>query len=285
MNLSYCQPNTLLKQARHQTQYALKIGALQSIPTYYEWIEDQGIPFLVRILVNLVRKEQEKQDKPKDFNPFLPYEKDLFVCDLSETHLCLLNKYNVVENHLLIITRDFEDQENYLTLADFEALTFCLNEIEGLGFYNGGKLAGASQKHKHLQLVPFPFMDSYKKLPIETAIKQVNFNNEIGITPLFSFPHGIILLNEFNDFQILFKHYHHLLEFVKIDHKIGKKCPQAYNLLITRNWMMMVKRSQETFQGIPVNSLGFSGALLVKNQEQLNLLKTITPLQLLKGVC
>ncbi|NIO40609.1 MAG: phosphorylase, partial [Burkholderiales bacterium] len=38
-------------------------------------------------------------------NPFLPYGKDLFVSDISETHLALLNKFNVIDYHLLIVTR------------------------------------------------------------------------------------------------------------------------------------------------------------------------------------
>jgi ATP adenylyltransferase len=284
MTLTYCEPNTLVQKAIAQTHYALSTGALHPIPTEYELIDDRGISFLVRILVNLVRKEKAKQEKPKDFNPFLPYEKDLFVSDISETHLCLLNKYNVVENHLLMITRDFEAQDNYLTLADFAALAYGLKEIKGLGFYNGGKLAGASQKHKHLQLVPFPLMPHQQTLPIEIGIQKAIFTQGIGVSPLFKFPHGLILLNNFDNPEQLLKNYDHLLNYLGIKKK-GIICPYAYNLLVTRNWIMLVKRSQETYQGIPVNSLGFSGALLAKNQAQLELLKQITPLQLLKEVC
>ena len=155
-------PGTLLTRIKEQTQHGLECGALQSIPTDYEFVEQNGIHFLVRILSNLNRKDEakEKQDKAaktgKDFNPFLPYEKDLFVADISQTHLCLLNKFNVVDNHLLIVTREFEEQENLLNYQDFQAMWACLAQIDGLAFYNGGKVAGASQRHKHLQLVPTP---------------------------------------------------------------------------------------------------------------------------------
>jgi sulfate adenylyltransferase (ADP) / ATP adenylyltransferase len=57
-----------------------------------------------------------------------------------------------------------------------------------------------------------------------------------------------------------------------------------YNLLVTRNWMFLVPRSQESYAEIPVNSLGFAGALLVRNAEQLELLKTIHPMTLLQKV-
>jgi ATP adenylyltransferase len=48
--------------------------------------------------------------------------------------------------------------------------------------------------------------------------------------------------------------------------------------------MMVVSRRQEHYQSIPVNSLGFAGSLLVKNHEQLALLKTLGPMTILQGV-
>jgi ATP adenylyltransferase len=155
-------PGTLWNKIQYQTRHALDCGALQPIDTHYEFLEEGGMRFLVRILANLARKEEANQAQEatkksgKDFNPFLPYEEDLFVADISSTHLCLLNKYNVVDHHILIVTRDFEDQDTWLTEADFRALVACMMEIDGLAFYNGGRLAGASQRHKHLQLVPPP---------------------------------------------------------------------------------------------------------------------------------
>ena len=165
------EPGTLWKSIQETTELALQSGALKSIPTELEIIEQVGIKFVIRILANLNRKEadKEKQEQQtsrtgKEFNPFLPYEKDLFVADISDTHVCILNKFNVVDFHLLIITRIFEEQESLLTLEDFTAMWTCLGEFEGLVFYNGGKLAGASQRHKHLQIVPF-FRNRYSYFP------------------------------------------------------------------------------------------------------------------------
>ena len=123
-----------------QTQYALKSGALQPIDTDYAWIEQGGITFLVRISTSLIRKAEAKRASSAQsagFNPFLPYDPDLFVANLSQTHLCLLNKYNVTDHHLLIVTRAFEPQETLLELPDFEALWLCMlglgmHEIESL---------------------------------------------------------------------------------------------------------------------------------------------------------
>ncbi|MDA8432406.1 MAG: hypothetical protein M0Z60_05510, partial [Nitrospiraceae bacterium] len=150
---------TLREALMKTTENALAAGALLPVPTGYEFVEDGGVRFFVRVLENLSRKDVEKKKQEREgrpVNPFLPYEKDLFVADISETHAAILNKFNVVEHHLLVVTREFEDQETLLTPPDCEALWACLQEYDGLGFYNGGEAAGASQRHKHLQVVPLP---------------------------------------------------------------------------------------------------------------------------------
>ena len=58
----------------------------------------------------------------KPANPFLPYEEALWVEHLSDTHTLLLNKFNVVEHHLLVVTRKFESQLDRLNREDFEAV-------------------------------------------------------------------------------------------------------------------------------------------------------------------
>ncbi len=168
--------NSLWQKIKEQTENALSSGALKSIPTEYEFIKDGEIDFSVRIVTNLGRKDKAKKQQKKlgkDFNPFLPYEKDLFVVDISDTHVCLLNKFNVVDYHLLVVTREFEEQETLLNLNDFAALCACLLQVDGLGFYNNGKITGASQRHKHLQLVPFPLIPELAKTPIDQIIKTV----------------------------------------------------------------------------------------------------------------
>ena len=288
---------TLWQRIITQTELALNCDALQSIPTEYDFIEAGSIQFLVRILSNLARKQKAKKKQQKklaksgkEFNPFLPYEQDLFVGNLSETHLCLLNKFNVVDYHLLIITRQFEEQETWLTQADFEAMWLSLAEIDGLVFYNGGKLAGASQRHKHLQLVPFPLVPDGINLPIEPAIASVQFNNSIGIIPEFPFVHAIATfnpdwINHLSEAAIFtLELYFELLAKVGLSVRDNPFQSGAYNLLATRNWMMIVPRSQEKFEGISINSLGFAGGLLVKNSEQLQQLKSYHPLTVLKQV-
>lgn len=287
---------SLWDKVRQQTDHALACGALQPIETRYEFLEQGGMRFLVRMLANLVRKEKANQlqaiqgQQGKAFNPFLPYDPDLFVADFSSTHLCLLNKYNVVDHHVLLVTRAFEEQDTWLTLADFQALAIAMAAMDGLGFYNGGRLAGASQRHKHLQLVPLPLCPDGSALPLSQAIAQLSLPEQSpGQHPDFPFSHGIIKLPP--DWlktlatagSTLQRAYQTLLLHLGID---PTQSPEGspYNLLVTQDWMMAVSRRQEHYQSIPVNSLGFAGSLLVKDESQLTLLKTIGPMTLLRQV-
>lgn len=156
---------------RERTRQAEARGALRHIETSQRLIEDGGVRFLVRAVSSLERKKRV-QERPsgKDHNPFLPPEPALTLGAISDTHLCLLNKFNVLEQHLLIVTRRFEHQESLLDRADFEALCLVLQGIDGLGFYNGRAAAGASQPHKHLQLVPLPLLGDGPDLPLEPLL-------------------------------------------------------------------------------------------------------------------
>ncbi len=303
---------TLWPKIQSQTAHAISCGALQSIPTECELVNQDGIDWIVRILANLVRKDiakkkqaKKKQESGKEFNPFLPYDRDLFVCDISPTHLCLLNKFNVVNHHLLIVTREFEDQENWLTWADFVAMWACLAEFDGLIFYNGGKIAGASQKHKHLQLVPLPLGTGRGKIPLEPLFSSATSSPTSCATSNATSPGSLLRIADLpfvNGFARMdpnwinspvdaaaptLECYRTLLSAVGLltaENQQSQQQSGPYNLLATREWMLIVPRSQEEFHGISINSLGFAGALLVRNAEQMQLLKETGPMTVLKNV-
>ncbi|MBE9235454.1 phosphorylase [Anabaena aphanizomenioides LEGE 00250] len=281
------EPGTLWKRVKQTTAHALECEALKSIPTEFEFVEQDGVKFLVRILANLNRKkaakeQQEKQTAKtgKEFNPFLPYEQDLFVTDISETHVCILNKFNVVDYHLLIITRAFEEQESLLTLEDFTAMSACLVDFDGLVFYNGGKIAGASQQHRHLQIVPI----SGKEIPIAALIETVKFTEGITTIPGLPFLHAFTTFAPNETAGVTLAKYYALLEMVGIQAVDNNQQSGAYNFLATREWMLIIPRLQEEFESISINSLGFAGALLVRNTEQMQLVKDIGPMNILRKV-
>src|SRR5258706_6084844 len=190
------QPGTLWPAILRQTEHALRRGALRPIETTQALIEEGGVRFLVRQVSSLARKEETRQARKvrakaySAVNPFLPYDPDLFVADLSDTHIALLNKFNVIDHHLLIVTRNFKSQEALLDLADFAALIAGMAEFDGLGFYNGGAEAGASQHHKHLQIVPLPLGESDPPIPIESVLASARMQGPVGTVPGLALRHA-----------------------------------------------------------------------------------------------
>jgi ATP adenylyltransferase len=203
-----------------------------------------------------------------------------------------LNKFNVVDHHLLIVTRSFENQQSQLTQKDGEALLIALTEIDGLVFYNAGPAAGASQPHKHLQLIPLSALRE-SRLPIEPLLRFVQMASTTGTVPRLPFRHAYAPLDPgWTDPQ---KHsgasflacYRALLRAagLSVDATAGSHAPTApYNLLATRRWLLLVPRSQECFEGISINALGFAGALLAKDAAQVALLRTHGPMTALQRV-
>ncbi|GAB4819124.1 hypothetical protein N2152v2_006170 [Parachlorella kessleri] len=136
--------------------------AASSIETNTELLEDGGVRFVLKIAAALRDKPKPPApsggEKKEWRNPFLPYDEALWVQHLSPTHTLLLNKFNVVAHHVLVVTRQFESQRDPLNAQDMEATWAVLQAMPhgGLAFYNCGPQSGASQPHKHVQLVPLP---------------------------------------------------------------------------------------------------------------------------------
>ena len=288
------QPGTLRTYCAEATARARRLGVLHTIPTRQQLVEEEGIRRLEGAAADhsvLNPKEQAPGLPPVERNPFLPYEATLYVADISDTHVCLLNKFNVVDDHLLIVTRRFEAQETLLTLDDFEALWRCMAEYEGLGFYNGGKVAGASQRHKHLQFVPLPLGPGGIPAPLETALAQTVFTGAIGVSPLLPFVHAVAavdpiwLTTPLAAASATLDLYEQLLAAIGLPIAPGQhEQPGPYNLLLTRRWLWLVPRSQETVDGISINALGFAGSLFVRDEEQWAQVNRLGPLELLRRV-
>lgn len=290
---------TLWQEILRKTDDALSSGALEPIATAYEFVEDRGVRFFVRIVSTLQKKDDHKMKQQKaaasgqDTNPFLPYEEAMFVADASDTHVVLLNKFNVVDHHILIVTREFEDQEILLTQRDFEALWACMDEYSGLGFYNGGEAAGASQRHKHLQMVPLPLAPEGPRIPVEPLIDAAEFDGDFGVVPGFPFVHILAKLDAKSAKSSLsaaeqsFAYYCTMLRRLNLeapDQMVLKKQSSPYCLLIADRWMLLVPRIKEFSESISINSLGYAGAFLVRNQTQMGLLKEHGPMALLEEV-
>lgn len=294
------EPGKLQTALLDRTRMAIATGALHSIETEQRFIEDAGVRFLVRSVSSLRRKAQDKKERKvrKDrtgtgFNPFLPPEPALTVGALTDTHIAVLNKFNVLDLHLLIVTHRFVHQETLLTHSDFEALWRCLGEIDGLGFYNGGAEAGASQTHKHLQLVPLPLVQEGLPTPMEPLLQIASDPAELTHIPQLPFRHGFCRLpdamwhNPQQAAALTLRLYRDMLKQCGISahqHADGPRQSGPYNLLLRRGWMLLVPRVREHYQGISINSLGYAGSLFVRDAAELRQVEETGPMRILAEV-
>ncbi len=293
-------PGSLRRRVVMQTRRAQQLGALHAIATSSEYVVDRGVRFLVRMLGDVARKDAARRAQMQtaahaagDADPFLPPEQALVVGSVSDTHLCVLNKFSVVRDHLLIVTRAFEHQQTLLTLADFEALWRCMAEYPSLGFYNAGVIAGASQPHKHLQLVPLPLASRGPPVPMAPLLDGGGAATAPVAVPGLPYAHLLAQVAGFSRNAVRHvaeaTHTQYLAmidatDLLEAKDADGVPLTAPYNLLVTRRWMLLVPRSAEAFGGISVNALGFAGAMLVRDPGQMGLLRRHGPMRVLEHV-
>jgi ATP adenylyltransferase len=273
---------------------ARESNALRPIETEETHIEDSGMRFIVRTRSARKAKPDAPRSSKEDArsNPFLPPDPALTVGDLG-THIAVLNKYPVVEHHLLLVTREFVPQERLLDREDFTALALCLGEKEGLGFYNGGTDAGASQRHKHLQLVPLPLDNGPWAMPVEALLDTWSVSGVVLQLLRLPFRHAFALLEpelfaeSARAADRMCELYEAELDAIGIAEETsgdGRRQSGPYNLLITRHWMLAVPRSRECYGPIQVNALGFAGSLFVRDEAAMQELRAAGPMNVLRGV-
>ncbi len=278
-----------LARIEHCRRQALEHGALQPIDTECITLEDDGLPFSVRWISSIERKhalrEQAAGRRDADFNPFLPPEAALTVGPLGPAHLAVLNKFPVIDGHVLAVTRDFVPQTAPLDSADFAALARIIGPLGGLGFYNGGTQAGASQPHKHLQWIPAaPANGALAPL----AARLGAAHGTVRSVDALPFRHGLVALAavDWQDAPRAGRQLHAAMRSAcaALDLPCDHDPMPPYNLLLDRHWMMLVPRRQEHWEDISVNALGFAGSLFVRRPAQLETIRTLGPLRLLAAV-
>lgn len=247
--------------------------------------------FIVRVSDNLLRKQDAPStyEAPRRDNPFLPPDPGLTIGCLPPHHVAVLNKFNVLDNHVLVITRGFVHQEAPLTAADFAAMTAGLAGGRALAFYNGGRTAGASQPHRHFQLVPLPLG---RGRDIPTGVLLDGAADGINTVNGLRFRHAFRTLQAGTDDPEAFGRdcytaYLDALSGLGLSPdpvRDERSHLPPYNLLLTHRWLFMAPRSVEHCAGISVNGLGYAGSLFVSTPEKLEHVRAAGPMTILEHV-
>ncbi|KAK7745616.1 bifunctional AP-4-A phosphorylase/ADP sulfurylase [Diatrype stigma] len=149
-------------------QKARSNGDLTYYPTQATILTVGSVPFQLRYSPALAAKPKapvQPRDQPaaaKPFNPFADPDPALLVAALPPSHRLVLNKFAVVPEHFILATRAFKPQTHVLEPADVAAAYACIDayaradggQQDLFVFFNSGQHSGASQPHRHLQLLP-----------------------------------------------------------------------------------------------------------------------------------
>lgn len=283
---------------------AVASGDVVFTETTQQYIEDNDTQFVLSLAPSLAKKptqedDPEQEKRPKDFNPFLnPDEPSTVLKDYANGELnILLNKYPITANHLLLTTTKFKPQTSPLSPTELIGSLTVLKELESksskgekfFAFYNCGENAGASQPHKHLQILKYP--DNFTPFPAEIAASEEAYISTSKREPLQSknlpFAHYVLPLPRderlFDEDYITMAFASLLQRTLTVLRDAGK--PVAYNVIFTRKWMMLVPRSNGYYkEKLGINSAGFTGLLLAKNEQLRDLILEDGALNILKEV-
>ena len=233
--------------------------------------------FLIRKL-DTSKFRKDLKIGPK-INPFNPWDKPLEIGKIGKYHQLILNKYPVQIGHILLITNKWMPQNGWLDINDWDAIKFVNNDTSGLWFFNSGPLAGASQPHRHIQLLRRDIRENI--CPREKWF--LNFNKCKVNKKLFE---NIVVrpFNFSNDINDIYRIYVELSMNIGIGDPLKDKMPkEPYNLLITNKWIALIKRANDKLFGFSVNALGFAGYLLVTEKSDTRYLKLNGPEILLEN--
>lgn len=249
------------QQALARSREAERQGAL--VPLATEVIRANGLePFVLRRLCSRTPKHL-RAGGPKP-NPFLPWERPLEVGLLGRSHVALLNKYPVQRGHLLLITQQWQPQSGWLQPEDWRAMAHVDADTGGLWFFNSCAAAGASQPHRHLQLLPRRAGEQSCPLaPLlraQLAGEAAPWPWRYGLSRRCHGGSGAPEQERAAELGALYLQHAAALGLGDPRHDPQPRHP--YNLLVDDDWFLVVRRRQEHCAGFSLNALGFAGYLL-----------------------
>lgn len=264
------------QRALIRTDLALDSGALVPLATEL-LVKPEIAPFVLRRLTDQTPKHL-RLGGPKP-NPFLPWDRHLEVAQLGEGHGLILNKYPVQPAHMLLISRSWQPQTGWLTKEDWQAVAQVARDTDGLWFFNSSARAGASQPHRHLQLLPRE--QGEQSCPLEPAL----LGQIAGEYPRWPWRYELSRRQPGADHRDLGDLYQNHATRLGLGNPRTDNQPQgAHNVLFSDRWYLTVARSREHCAGFSINALGYAGYLLATDTADTDWLYRHGPLMLLEQV-
>lgn len=315
--MSFATPPAIVSAIRPAFEKGKASGDLLFFPSEVHTQRDLGIDFEIRLCPALLQKPslptphfdlgaEKKQSDP--FKP--PYNPNLYVGELKDEeegteYAVLLNKYSVVEEHFLLVTKEFQSQTSPLHPSDLVQAYLLLRAAQKAGkhlfaFYNCGDRSGASQAHKHIQFLP---TESDDGPPIERLSRAAHIDKQdkpfaLSVLPFASHVRRLALPSSATHTELepaLAQAFIELLDLCISTIRHADDSSEAgsglsYNVVLTLQHLYVFPRRRESHtlaesgEPLSVNALGFAGYLLVKSEAELHAVRTEGPTNVLKAV-
>ena len=286
--------NNWMKMIDACSAAALASGALQPVQVEQTEMEDGGMRFIVRWVSSLAVKDAAAKvaipggPRDPDFNPFLKPDPELTVGPIGDEHVVILNKFPLCERHLVLARREFEEQLLPLVRSDFAALAIIMAEAGGIGLYNGGTAAGASQRHKHVQWMPEA--EGNASLQLFAPGLPVDLHEQgVATHPALAMKHCFVRVHCGKGVAVDLAADSMAAGFARACDELDLR-PGAdgllppFNLLVGDGWLLVLPRSQEHFEGISMSAVCFAGTLYTRTSEQIEAVRRVGPLQAMAAV-
>lgn len=144
-----------------------------------------------------------------------------------------MNKFCWLRPQMILHTLDFQSQTDMLARDDFEAAISVLKQLgeRYMLIFNGGPDAGSSVAHKHLQV--------FQRPEWKTAIDRVVEGEQLTLP----FTYRLYRLSESCRADQLYGEYQAMCNDLNITNG------RAHNLLLVREWMIIIPRSCANIKG------------------------------------
>lgn len=258
-------------------------------------VGDSTFNYQITLLSSLMHRPEKGS---KENNPFKNPEKELTIADKfgpDDEFKVVFNKFPVVPKHFMMITREFKSQDAPLSPSELVGIYTLLGNLKKesnekwFAFYNCGPQSGASQPHKHVQFMTLP--KEYTSFGEQLAHTSAAFIPNPKEEPLqnkdLPFAHFAARLptNELDlQHEDLTMYFVSLLQRCLTVLKQNEADHISYSFIMTTDYMMLVPRSNGVYKNIVgINSCGYVGLFLCKNEETQFLINEDGPLTILRA--
>ncbi|OAA50306.1 5',5'''-P-1,P-4-tetraphosphate phosphorylase 2 [Metarhizium rileyi] len=298
-------PSNLPSLVRTTFAKALAGGDLHYFPTKVTILPVNSVPFQLRFSPALANKPKPPQDASsttprKPLDPFANPPPALYIADVGPSHYLVLNKFAVVPEHFILATRDFKEQTHLLEEPDLDATLACIrafeetrdkgDESDGLfAFFNCGEHSGASQPHRHIQLLPVDRMrDGLESGPLWNVLAD---REDLADTPFVVFSEPVApAMSGAEIHGVYLRLYGQACRAV--GERTGTRAEEvlaagptqiSYNMAMTRNRLVICPRLSEggvvcgrdgrDVGRVALNGTLLAGTALVKNEAEWDALR------------